>query len=134
MLSRSFLSPASRLRSLLSEFISVTSTVSPDIPPALKCLSARRAVGAPGYKPALQAPVRVRRVVHRQITESPLSLSLSPAGRRGIRTILQPSAYNVGIRESPPRLRFDIPLGATCGLSPKSDGFWLRHAACSVSE
>lgn len=79
-------------------FISVTSTVSSDIPPA-EVFIGTTAGRSTGYKLALQAPVRVRHVV---LANHRIS---SAAGRRGIRTIPAPSASG----RISPRLGFEPP-------------------------
>ncbi|CAL1674448.1 unnamed protein product [Lasius platythorax] len=123
-----FLSPASERagsRSLLSKFISVTSTVSPDIPPALKCLSARRAVGGSG----LQARVTSAGACPSCRTGKSPNLRISSLRRDVVESVLFSDStvrgYNVGIRESPSRLRFDIPPArpAVCPRKVADSGF-----------
>jgi len=103
-------------RRLLLGFISVTWTVSPDIPPTEVFIGTTSGRGS-GYKPALQAPVRVRHVApaNHRISSLPQDMAESVA-------FPVPSGHSGTFAATWTRYRRH-------DLSPRSRRFWPWHAA-----
>lgn len=118
VITRSFLSSEPALsHRLLSGFISVTSIVSPDVPPAEVFIGTASGRGS-GYKSVLQAPVLVHRVVPANHRISSLRQDVMESVLFSSRSGCTPAFGGISAATS---IRYR--RGVACCLSPKSGGF-----------